>query len=574
MPNSDFDNLLQIVRRGRFEGVDEGSKKLVAVRRALLLHSISPGYFFGDMKRGKYFVSDYIRDFFGFDDNEIAHFPYVVTKRMCRVEDQMIHTEAIKYLLSKKATETRFSREWYFRVRDLQGNLVWIWASVDVFRSSIHPVMVTGSLRVLNTMALVYDASNYFAYGVMLRDLVALLNRFNGWNVGCYVLPNMSRNEGGNTSGQNFMRTTLSLALGSQKIDGMRFFRLKDNVGIVFSDPKLFPEGEAESAAAEVLEQTCERIGIAFGQQAGVSAMGCATGSALGGVMRNVVKYLRDRVEFDDRGIMGPGGFESLTFGELFILGDACFNDFSGFGIVIQPLVDKASRKLIGGEVLMRMSNAKTPLGPDKFVPIFENSRLMVPLGRHLVDLAMRLAKECIAIDPNFLMSINVSGAQMSDSNLLSFIEASLKVNDLSGRNFMIEITESYGVESEQVVTEFLHGCRRLGMCTAVDDFGEGYSSIRRLLSGEFSVVKLGAELSRSAMDQVSSREFLESVIAACRRFGVKVCVEGIEDSQMARLFDEMDCDIYQGYLFGKPMKSGEFLEFLAASWKEKAWGR
>ena len=163
-------------------------------------------------------------------------------------------------------------------------------------------------------------------------------------------------------------------------------------------------------------------------------------------------------------------------------------------------------------------------------------------------------------------MSIKVSGAPMSDPNLLAFIEASLKVSDLSGRNFMIEITESYGVESEQVVTEFLRGCRRLGMRTAVDDFGEGFSSIRRLLSGEFSVVKIGADLSRTALEQASSREFLESVIAACRRLGVKVCVEGIEDRKALKGFDEMDCDIYQGYHYGKPMKSRGFLEFLAKS--------
>lgn len=566
MANSDFDNLLQTVRKGRFEGVDAGSKKLVAVRRALLLHSDSPGYFFGDMKQGRYFVSDYIRDFFGFDDNVLMHFPYAVTQRMCRVEDQVIHAEAIEYLLSKESTEKQFSCEWYFRLRDTQGNLVWIWASVDIFRSSIHPVMVTGSFRVLNTMALVYDAAKYFGHGVTLQDVIGLMNRFNGWNVGCYVLPNMSRNEGGNTSGQNFLRTTLSLALSSQKIEGMRFFRLKDNVGIVFSDPETFPRGQAESAAEEVLERTCAKLGIAFEHKAKVSGMGSGTGSALGGVLRNVVKYLRDRVEFDDRGMMGPGGFENLTFEELLILGDACVNDFSGFDIVIQPLIDKASRRLIGGEVLMRMDNDSQALGPDKFVPIFENSRLMVPLGRHLVDLAMRLAKQCVAIDPDFLMSINVSGAQMSDPNLLAFIEASLKVSDLSGRNFMIEITESYGVESEQVVTEFLRGCRRLGMRTAVDDFGEGFSSIRRLLSGEFSVVKIGADLSRTALEQASSREFLESVIAACRRLGVKVCVEGIEDRKALKVFDEMDCDIYQGYHYGKPMKSREFLEFLAKS--------
>ena len=223
---------------------------------------------------------------------------------------------------------------------------------------------------------------------------------------------------------------------------------------------------------------------------------------------------------------------------------------------------------MIGGEVLLRMSEGKQPLGPDKFVPIFENSRLMVPLGRHLVDRAVMLAGQCVAIDPEFVMSINVSGAQTSDPNLLSFIKAALAVRDLQGRNCMIEITESYGVESEQVVSTFLEGCRQIGMRTAIDDFGEGFSSVRRLLSGEFDVVKVGAELSGCALRQLSSRQFLDNLIGACSRLGVKVCLEGVENLDALKVFDEMDCDIYQGYHFGKPMKGEEFLKLLKESRK------
>ena len=568
MPNSDFENLLKVVRDARFEGVPHGSKKLVAVRRSLMLHSTSPGYFFGDLKLGKYFVSDYIRDLFGFDGNVVKRFPQQVTGRMCSEEDRIIHSKAIEELLADVSHESQFSREWYFRVRDCTGQIVWVWVSVDVFRSSMHPVMIAGAVSVLNTMALAADSRRFFAYGVMLKDLISLLNRFDGWGAWCYVLPQMSRNEGGNPSGQNFMRTALSMALSGRKDGDIRFFRLKDNVGIVFIDPKVAEGERAKRVIEEVLEENCAKLGIAFEHAAHVKSVGGETGSELSKAFRKIVGYLRQEVEFDDRGIMGPGGFQNLTFAELFTLGDACRNDFEGFGIVIQPLVDRKTRRVIGGEVLLRMSEGKQPLGPDKFVPIFENSRLMVPLGRHLVDRAVMLAGRCVAIDPDFVMSINVSGAQTSDPNLLSFIKAALAVHDLQGRNFMIEITESYGVESEQVVSTFLEGCRQIGMRTAIDDFGEGFSSVRRLLSGEFDVVKVGAELSGCALRQLSSRQFLDNLIGAFSRLGVKVCLEGVENLEALKVFDEMDCDIYQGYHFGKPMKGEEFLKLLKESRK------
>ncbi len=555
--------MVEIVKSSRFEDVREGTKRLVAVRRALLLHSTSPGYLFGDMKQGRYYVSDYIRDFLGFDSNVIMHLPHVLAGRMFHPEDRKIHLDAIEYLRSDAPHEAQFSREWYFRVKNAQGHTVWLWAAVDIFRSSIHPVMVAGSIKVLDTMALVAEATKFFAYGVMLGDVIGLLNRFSGWHVGCFVLPKMTRNEGGNNSGQNFLRTTLTLALSGRKDRSLYFFRLKDNVGIVFADPQQYSMDEMEQGAEELLRSHSERLGIAFEHEAHVTPMCDSLGTGAAGVLRSIVQFLRDKVEFDDRGIMGPGGYESLTFKELYRLGDACVDDFGGFGIVMQPLIGKASRKIIGCEVLMRMTDEKNALCPDKFVPIFENSRLMVPLGRHLFDMALEQAKECIALDPDFIMSINVSGAQTSDPNLLAFVEAALQVNGLSGRNFMIEITESHSVESERVVIEFMKGCRRLGMLTAIDDFGEGFSSVRRLMSGQFDVVKLGADLTLSAVRCVSGRNFLENIIAACRHLEVQVCVEGIENAEVLDLIDQMDCNIYQGYHFGRPMSPGEFMKKL-----------
>ena len=168
-----------------------------------------------------------------------------------------------------------------------------------------------------------------------------------------------------------------------------------------------------------------------------------------------------------------------------------------------------------------------------------------------------------VAIAAGASFADKVTMLPTTDGDLLAFIEASLRLNDMNGRNFMIEITESYGVQSEAVVARFLRGCRRLGMRTAIDDFGEGYSSVQRLLSSQVDVVKIGAALTFNAMADDASRQFLSTFISACHRLGVKICVEGVADAKILQMADQMDCDLYQGYYFGKPMPAQQFFEKL-----------
>lgn len=215
-----------------------------------------------------------------------------------------------------------------------------------------------------------------------------------------------------------------------------------------------------------------------------------------------------------------------------------------------QPLINVESQETVAYEALLRWCHPeKGMISPDQFVPIAEESGLIVPLGEWVV----RTALAELANWPEHLsVSVNLSPVQMRSENLISTIVNALAATGVDPNRLELEITETVLMSDSDANVELLHKIRSLGVRVALDDFGTGYSSLNYLRSFPFDKIKID----RCFVEDVDSREDCRAIIRAvtglASSLGMVTTAEGVEsDDQLKRLRDE-GCEQVQGYLFSK----------------------
>ncbi|MFN2363756.1 MAG: EAL domain-containing protein [Halarsenatibacteraceae bacterium] len=224
-----------------------------------------------------------------------------------------------------------------------------------------------------------------------------------------------------------------------------------------------------------------------------------------------------------------------------------------GFELVYQPEVDLISGQASVLEALLRLKNYD--ISPGVFIPIAEESNLIVEIGRWVTKEAVRqLVKwrqQGLELKP---VAINFSVNQLNDKGYLDFLENRLQSNDLSPDLIEIEITESIFLENKKETIKFLDKLKDLGVKLVLDDFGTGYSSISYLSYVPVDKIKLD----RSLIDrylQFENLQSLKKLIAFFRSMDLQVVTEGIEEKEEYLLLSNCACNLVQGYFFSKPME-------------------
>lgn len=221
-----------------------------------------------------------------------------------------------------------------------------------------------------------------------------------------------------------------------------------------------------------------------------------------------------------------------------------------------QPLINIETRATLGYEALLRWNHPERGLiMPDVFIPVAEDTGLIVPLG----EWVLRTALEEMTKWPEHLsVAVNLSPTQMRSDNLLPTIVNALAASGIAPERLELEITESVLMNDSQDNVELLHKIRSLGVRIALDDFGTGYSSLNYLRSFPFDKIKID----RCFVDEVDSREDCRAIIRAvtglASSLGMITTAEGVErDDQLSKLREE-GCLQVQGYLFSKAIQASE----------------
>lgn len=234
------------------------------------------------------------------------------------------------------------------------------------------------------------------------------------------------------------------------------------------------------------------------------------------------------------------------------------------FKLHFQPIVEAKTGKIISVEALARWYSSKFGLvSPVKFIPIAETTGLIIPLGRHILDLACKEAKRWVDNGFDIHVSVNFSVIQMLQSDLISMIIRTLQKHRLPPKNLMVEVTESLAINDINKVIDILTQIKQIGVKIAMDDFGTGYSSLNHLRRLPLNYVKFDRSFIFNIEFDPYTVSFVDAISKFCHMKDMQVCCEGVETSTQRILLQSVGVNYLQGYLFGKPVPADEFMKML-----------
>ncbi|HNH35500.1 MAG TPA: EAL domain-containing protein [Rhodocyclaceae bacterium] len=234
--------------------------------------------------------------------------------------------------------------------------------------------------------------------------------------------------------------------------------------------------------------------------------------------------------------------------------------------LVYQPLLELGSRRLVGVEALMRWRREDGRLvPPDRFIPVAEQSGLIMNLGAWLLEESFAaLGRFQAAGLPDLRMAVNISPVQLRQPGFLETVHQALATTGADPRRLEFEVTESVAVGGLDVVMEVLGALRDLGIAVAIDDFGTGYSSLSYLERLPASRLKIDRSFVRAMAQEGQGRRIARTIILLARELGLRVVAEGVDNPAVLPLLEQFGCDEVQGFHFAEPMREESLLAWQA----------
>lgn len=235
--------------------------------------------------------------------------------------------------------------------------------------------------------------------------------------------------------------------------------------------------------------------------------------------------------------------------------------DQGEFLLHYQPQVEVSSGKVVGAEALIRWKSPTLGMvSPAQFIPLAEETGLIVPIGSWVIDRAMQDAKVWLELagGADCKVAINLSARQFNQLDLMDVVSTGLQNYDLKGTCVELEITESLVMTSPQKAAQLLERWRELGCHIAIDDFGTGYSNLAYLRNFPVDCLKIDKTL-------IGDAAIVKAVVQLAHNFGMHTVAEGVEDQQTLNLLMQLKCDLIQGYYYSKPLPMEAFVKYLLA---------
>ena len=232
-----------------------------------------------------------------------------------------------------------------------------------------------------------------------------------------------------------------------------------------------------------------------------------------------------------------------------------------------QPLVSLKDGSLMGFEALLRWNHHKLGfISPAQFIPIAENTGLIIPITNWILDeTCHQLAKwqKISVATKDLIVSVNISGKHLSNFRLIDDVKKALRKSDLSPSFLKLEITESAAMENAIDTIELLKSLKELGVQLSIDDFGTGYSSLSYLHRLPFDTLKIDRSFVNSVGENGEDSEILQTIISLAKNLKMRVIAEGIETESQLNVLTKLGCDYGQGYLMSRPLAKDVMEELL-----------
>jgi diguanylate cyclase (GGDEF)-like protein/PAS domain S-box-containing protein len=239
----------------------------------------------------------------------------------------------------------------------------------------------------------------------------------------------------------------------------------------------------------------------------------------------------------------------------------------NGLSIDYQPVIDLATGAPTGVEALLRYRGPNEQLAPDEFVPIAEETGLIVPIGEWVLRESCRQLAQWQQMDgcpPGLHVSVNVSARQLMQPDFVDVVGRAILASGLEPGSLTLEVTETVLMGDQDAVVQTMRQLRARGASISIDDFGTGFSSLGYLERLPVDELKVDRSFVAPLGRRSRSRAIVESVVDLAHAVGLTVVAEGVEDAEQGAVLTSMGCDIAQGFHFARPLAPDAAFEFLS----------
>lgn len=236
------------------------------------------------------------------------------------------------------------------------------------------------------------------------------------------------------------------------------------------------------------------------------------------------------------------------------------------FSVFYQPKVRSSDCRIVSAEALIRWQCNGEFVSPGTFIPIAEESGLVLPIGNWVLQEACRQWREWPEDMQARALAVNISAQQFQDPGFPDFVDDTLRSFNVPPGSIELEITEAVAADHPDKVIATMHRLKKIGVSLAIDDFGTGYSSLGYLQRFPIDVLKIDQMFVRRLTTEADGEALIRLMLGLAREIGLKVVAEGVETSQQRDQLAAMGCDLLQGYLFSKPLPAKDYAALVLAT--------
>lgn len=245
---------------------------------------------------------------------------------------------------------------------------------------------------------------------------------------------------------------------------------------------------------------------------------------------------------------------------ELNVIRECVIDGCRGFFLCYQPIIRVSDGTLAGMEALIRWKNEKYgTVSPDEFIPVLEKDTVFPELGSFIMRQACIDSKDFANKDPDFVVNVNLSYAQIEKSNFADSVINILDETGYSPKNLCLELTERCRIMDEKMLRDKVVSLHSQGIKFALDDFGTGYSSLNLLRKMPIDEVKIDRQFIKDILENRIDQNIINGLTHSVTDSGKAICIEGIENEELQAFLQRYPVTYFQGYLYSKPVPIEEF---------------
>lgn len=518
-----------------------------------------------DMQRDVALVSDNMREDFGLPDSLVPGL-IPLWRDLIVERDRTRFDESIDDMLSGKTDV----HDVEYQVKNILGESIWVVCRGLLKRDeSGTPTMFAGVVTCLERKGKIDPVTGLFTHDECIDLVERLIGCESEGGVMLLGLDDFSRIN--SLNGHAFGNTVLRMfAQSTQRLipEGASMFRLDGDVYAIVVD------GADRSAMRELYHaihvvanrpHTVDDVTFFCMVSAGVAMIGQDATTAQD-LLRNAENALEES-KLRGKNTMT---FFSLTMTATKLrrleisdyMQTSVLDGMKNFELYYQPLVDAGTMGLAGAEALLRWnSDEHGQLSPVEFIPVLESYGLIGQVGRWVLEQSFAQCKRWTEAQPGFIMDVNISYLQLLDADFIPFVEQLIERTGVDPESIVLEMTESYFVTDMDALRATFDRLRAIGIRIAMDDFGTGYSSLGLLSQSPADIVKIDRLFIKNIHEETFNRAFIDAVIDLCHSVGIKVTVEGVEESTEFDAVRAIGADSIQGFLVSRPIPAQRFEE-------------